>query len=120
MTISPAELLAQLLDTVERLAAPVSEQRAWAEANDYPIEELILELDLEWPLWQARLVGAGVVDADGQAALDRLREYALPLVDPSHEELFSWEAVAGAPEWKRVRELAAGAAARLRTGPRAR
>jgi hypothetical protein len=112
--ITPKQSMAQLEESVARLAAPDAEQRLWAEEHDYPIRELILDLDLAWPLWQPRLSEAGIVDADDEAALDLLRNYAISLVDPKYEHLFTWNAVRDAPEWRRVRESATNALEMLR------
>lgn len=107
--ISPDGLMAQLEESVARLAAPQAEQRLWVETNDYPIEELILDFDLAWPLWQMRLSEAGAIDAESKAALDQLRDYAMSLVSPTHEAIFTWDGVQNAPEWRHVRSLARNA-----------
>jgi hypothetical protein len=68
-----------------------------------------MDFDLCWPLWQTRLTEERAIDTREAAALDRLRNYALPLVDPKHHDLFNWDAVLDATEWQHIRELAAEA-----------
>ena len=115
--VSADELLAQLKQTIERLLAPVDEQRKWVESEAVPIDEILVELDDEWPLWRFRLRNENAIDADGERALDRLVEYSLSLVDPSNEHLFTWPAVERAPEWQRVRDLAHEALQALQPKP---
>lgn len=110
--------LGQLDESVARLAAPPDVQRVWVDENDYPIRELVMDLDLAWPLWRTRLMAEGLVDDEDVVALDQLSSYSLSLVDPAHEHLFTWDAVHHAPEWEKVRKLAEQALTTLRR-PRA-
>lgn len=105
--ITSEERFRQLQDSVSLLIAPTSAQKAWTEQSGLPIQELILQLDQVWPLWKERLLETRVIDGQDVAALDSLTDYATSLVDPRHEALFDWNSVEVAPEWTRVRKLAA-------------
>jgi hypothetical protein len=50
--LPPAELFAQLRAMVSLMAAPAAEQERWADESGFPIEEVLTQLDLGWPLWQ--------------------------------------------------------------------
>jgi hypothetical protein len=112
--ITPQELKNQLLDSVKRLVAPIGTQREWVERQGYPVEELILDLDASWPVWKSRLLEEHMIDNADVDALDDLTRYALSLIGPQNEPLFTWEAIDSTPEWSQIRELAAKALASLR------
>lgn len=96
----------QLKERVAILAAPVDEQREWAHDHGYPIDELMQSFTDVVPMYFGRLRSEGVMDDRDELVLLRLRVY-FDATMVGRKELFQeWDAVANAPEWQRVRELA--------------
>lgn len=97
-----AVMAEQFRASVERLSAPAHEQQAYLErlGTAPSADELGLEFDDAYaairPTLPERL-------ADVAARLDR---YLASLSDDENTELWTVAALASAPEWQRVRELA--------------
>lgn len=110
-SISPEQLLDQLLDQVRLLGASAPEQERWARKNLFPAEELALHLYDSVPGWIARLREAGVLNEAGERCLRELRDY----VESVQPCLFGdGPYVSSAPEWRNVRHLASEALALIR------
>ena len=115
--ISPEELLAQLDETVARFVASPAEQDRWVDKTRFPAEEIALEYYDAMRAFLGRLRDNGLIDGSDEVALRELEEY----VQLTQTKLFvdnehfvdGWY-VTKAPEWLRVRELAAVALASLR------
>jgi hypothetical protein len=105
VSISPDELLGQLRETVERLAAAPDQQAKWLETNGCSPDELALELGDEVPGWFPRLEAHGLLTEGAKGSLVALNE-RLGAIDPNSD---AWrrDGLANAPEWAEVRELAA-------------
>jgi len=108
------ELLAQLLESVELLASPAEAQLHWLDCHGFPMQELILDLELCWPLFSERLLDAGLIDHRRGVSLDRLVARAIALVNPAHAPLFTEEQLNSAQEWADLRKQAALVAIDLR------
>jgi hypothetical protein len=107
--ISPKELLGQLRDVLELLASSADQQEAWLNQSNLPVSELVVHLDLAWPLWETRLRETGMVDDETAKPLDTLKKYVMTFANDEHAHLFEVSALYGAPEWDRTRVLARSA-----------
>lgn len=112
--ISSQELLAQLREGVELLAAPAAEQEAWLVQHRVPADELALQLDDEVPAWFPRLSQAGLLSEEAQAALRALNDHFLSFGGPQNAALWTEEALYETRQWQRARELARHALAQMR------
>lgn len=112
--ISSTELLAQLLDAIDLLASSADQQLAWLRRKRYPMEELILNLQLRWPLGSSRLLESGIMTDPLAVRLDHLVAEATFIVNPAHATLFEPAQLRSAPEWANLREHAASIGAELR------
>jgi hypothetical protein len=103
--ISERQLLAQLRESVELLAAPAADQERWLAEERYPVDELALQLDDAVPQWFPRLSKAGLLTEQAQAALRALLD-ALDFGGPARSALWTEEALYDAVEWEQVRDMA--------------
>lgn len=103
--VAPAVLLSQIREQVVVLASDVDEQRRWAHECGLPIDELMQSFTDLVPMFFSRLRSEGALRDRDELVLLRLRVYFDEYMrDP---KLFrSWDAVASAYQWQRVRELA--------------
>jgi hypothetical protein len=106
--ITEQQLLAQLRETVELLAAPAADQERWLAEERYPVDELALQLDDAVPQYFPRLSNAGLLTEDAQQALRALLD-ALSFGGPPPSALWTEEALYNADEWQHVRDVAARA-----------
>ena len=104
--ISPKELLGQLRQTVELIAADAAYQLSWLRAERMPVDELMLQLDDAMPAWFPRLEQAGLSEIQGESALQSLLDLLTSL--RWDKALWQDEALSDRPEWQQVRELARG------------
>jgi hypothetical protein len=110
-SISPSQLLDQLIGQVGLLAAPSHVQEDWARKSQFPAEELALRLYDSVPGWIPRLREAGVLSEAGARCLQNLRDY----VESVQPGLFEdGPCVSSAPEWETVRRLATETLATVR------
>ena len=113
--------LAQLVEQVTILAAPVAEQQQWADDQGRLIDELMLIFLDMVPGWLKRLRQHQVIDVDGETSLRRIEEAFESMRGLDNRSLWTgWDAVGASPEWQNIRELASQALLVLSTGPEAR
>jgi hypothetical protein len=111
--ITARELLNQLREAVELLAAPGDEQERWLIQHRMPVDELALQLDDAVPGWFPRLAGAGLLDPKAEASLRALDAELGRFSGPQNASLWTEEALYDATEWTNVRTLAARALSTL-------
>lgn len=111
--ISERELLRQLREVIELLAADGTDQLAWLTAEDVPADELMLQLDDVVPAWLPRLQQAGLIPVQAAGAIQNL----LDLLHSLRWDSSLWQdaAVNTRAEWKRIRGLAHEALSELPT-----
>lgn len=98
-----ASMSAQLRQAVQRLAAPAVEQEAFLrELGTAPsADELALEFS------DALMVEKGALEDAVRSAAVQLDEHLTALSGPQNASVWTVAALHAAPEWARVRELAA-------------
>jgi len=111
--LSPEELLGELRESVELLAATPTQQEEWLHEHRFPVDELALQLDDEVPAWFPRLASAGLLTDDAQEALRDLNAALAQFSGSQNASLWTERALHDAPEWRKVRDLAARAFAAL-------
>ena len=104
--IAPEALLGQLERTVARLAAPAEEQWSWVEEHRFPVSELKMSLDDQWPLFQVRLSETMMIDSQDEKLLDELKHHVESIRDTEDRRIFTREGLRGAQEWETARRLA--------------
>ena len=104
--VSPTELLEQLQEMVEVLAAPVLVQTSWLTAREYPVDELWLQFFDSVPGWLPRLTDAGVVTPNAVGALNDLSRHLVTLTESQNPAVFTREGLATANVWEQVRAAA--------------
>ena len=113
--IEPKQLLVQLLDSVELLAAPANEQIAWIEAKNVPISELILQYGDVYPIFCSRLCENAVIDELDIRCLESVKAAIYNLEQSPGDDLTSnLDPIREAPEWEAVRNSARGALASIK------
>jgi hypothetical protein len=104
--ISPAELLAQLREEVELLAAPPDAQLAWLRRERLPVDELALQLDDSVQIgWLDRLQQSGLLGERAVGELLALHAAVMNLLTDEHQQLWADEGLTES-EWLGLRELA--------------
>lgn len=102
--IEPKQLLVQLLDSVELLAAPADEQIAWIEAKNVPISELILQYGDVYPIFCSRLCENAVIDELDIRCLESVKAAIYNLEQSPGDDLTAnLDPIRQAPEWEAVR-----------------
>jgi len=103
---SPSQLLDQLVETVELLAATAEEQRVWSVDHKVPIDELMQGFTDIVPMWINRLREGHAINDEGELALLRLRVQFDAYMTHRPDLFQNWQVVADSSEWGRVRDLA--------------
>lgn len=107
MTATPEESLAQLVEQVTVLAAPVAQQQQWADDHGRLIDELMLIFLDMVPGWLGRLRQHQVIDVDGETILLRIEQAFESMRALDDRSLWTdWDVVGEAPEWQNIRALA--------------
>jgi hypothetical protein len=114
--ISERQLLAQLREIVELLAAPAADQERWLADHRFPVDELALQLADAVPMWFARLANAGLLTQLADQALRKLDDALGSFSGPTNADLWTEDALYSANQWQRVRDLALRALAQLGNG----
>ena len=114
--ITERQLLAQLRESVELLAAPAADQEGWLAGERVPVDELALQLEDAVPYWFPRLTGAQLLSGEAQRMLVELLDALGDFGGPANAALWTEEALCSADEWRHVRDLAQRALAELRSG----
>jgi hypothetical protein len=104
--ISERQLLAQLRESVELLAAPAAYQERWLADQRYPVDELALQLADAVPSWFPRLSNVHLLTEDAKRALRALDDALSSFSGPADSALWTEDALYSADQWLRVRDLA--------------
>jgi len=111
--ISVEQLLGQLREFVELLAAPAATQEAWLKKGRWPVDELAMQLDDAVPAWFPRLTEAGLLSAKAQQVLVVLLAALDDFSGRQNAALWTKDALYDAPQWQGVRDLAGRALAAM-------
>jgi hypothetical protein len=111
--ISERQLLDQLREFVELLAAPAADQERWLVGHRVPVDELALQLADAVPQWFPRLSKAGLLTEDAKEALLELDAALSSFGGRANAPLWTDDALYVADQWQRVRDLASRALLQL-------
>lgn len=114
--ISERQLLAQLRESVELLAAPAADQEHWLADQRFPVDELALQLEDAVACWFPRLSNAQLLADEVQRMLVELLDALGDFSGPANAALWTEEALYSADEWQHVRDLARRALVELGDG----
>lgn len=109
--VAPSELLDQLLEVVQLLAAPSEEQVAWLRGARVPVDELVLQYTAIVPGWIPRLRAENVLVLKTESLLSKLSSVIAGL--PPEEGLWTEDALLLDPRWNVVRSAARNVVAEL-------
>jgi hypothetical protein len=84
--ITVQELLGQLREMVDLLAAPAPIQERWLMQERLPVGELALQLDDAVPGWFARLATEGLLTLEAEQALLALNQHFDGFSGPTYAE----------------------------------
>ena len=113
-------VLGELRASLRRLASPAAEQVAYLRGlGSVSVDELALELDAVAGTVEG-LVAGGMLPAAAAEAVRAVDRQLAAMSGRHQARLWQEEALAEAPEWARVRELAAAALATLPSAPEQR
>ena len=103
--ITPAELLGQLREDIELIAARPADQEAWLIEHRYPVDEIALQLDDSVFCFLPRLRREGLMPAELEAAVRQLDDHD-SFSGRGNAARWTEEALSSDPVWGEARRQA--------------
>ena len=104
--ITPAELLGQLREEIELIAAGAADQEAWLIEHRYPVDEIALQLDDSVFCFLPRLRREGLMPAELEAAVRQLDDHFDSFSGRGNAARWTEEAPSSDPVWGEARRQA--------------
>ncbi|MGO8960507.1 MAG: hypothetical protein ACLQFR_24500 [Streptosporangiaceae bacterium] len=104
--VTPAELLGQLREEIELVAAGPPDQERWLIEHRLPVDEIALQLNDSVLTFLPRLRREGLMPARLEAALRELDDHFGSFSGRENAARWSDEALSGDPMWAQARRQA--------------